>query len=170
MQYLNVAFEVVSPVGEEIFDESLSVEQQIEAIALHKAKVVFEKRPDNIVIGSDTIVYYEGQVLGKPKTEERAIEMLKSLSGKTHEVITSVAIVSSNQEIVFTSKTDVEFYDLSEEEINAYVKTKEPLDKAGAYTIQAGGSVFVKEIKGDFYTVMGLPIAKIYQTLKVHDW
>ena len=74
MQYLNVPFEVVSPVGEEIFDESLSVEQQIEAIALHKAKVVFEKRPDNIVIGSDTIVYYEGQVLGKPKQKKEPLK------------------------------------------------------------------------------------------------
>ena len=170
MQYLNVHFETVSPNIEEHMDMNLPIQERIESIAKQKARSVFEKRPDNLVIGCDTVVVFESEVLGKPITEENAIEMLKRLSGKTHVVYTSVAMISSKQKVSFTSKTEVTFYDLDDKEIEDYVKTKEPLDKAGAYTIQGGGAIFVKEITGDFYTVMGLPIAKMYQTIKQYEW
>ena len=170
MTYFNLPFEVVSPNGAEIFDDHLSITQQIESIAFQKAKVVFEQRPNNIIIGADTVVVIDGDILGKPKTPEVAIEMLKRLSGRTHEVLTSVALISSEKEIVFTSVTEVEFYDLDEQDIIKYVESGEPLDKAGAYTIQAGGALFVKGIRGDYYTVMGFPIGEIGQFLKNNQW
>lgn len=169
MQLLNVPFETVSPIGEEFMDLNLPIQKRIEAVALHKAKTGLEKRPDNLIVGSDTVVVIDGEVLGKPTTEENAVEMLKKLSGRTHQVLTSVAMISSSFEKVFTATTDVTFYELDEKEILDYVKTKEPLDKAGAYSIQSGAAIFVKKIDGDFYTVMGLPIGEIHQILKTID-
>lgn len=167
---LGVAFNVVSPNSDETLDSSLTVEEQIERISEEKALSVFDNYQDCVVLGSDTVVVFNGEVLGKPKNEKEAKETLMKLSGSKHDVITGVCLVSSECKRVFSVKTEVEFFELTEAEIDAYVATKEPLDKAGSYSIQGFGSVFVKGIMGDFYSVMGLPISQVNQELIHNQW
>ena len=130
-----------------------------------KAAAVSAQHPKDLVLGSDTMVLLGDQILGKPGTPERAAEMLRLLSGKTHRVITGVALARGGVLRSFQSETAVTFYPLSEEEIAAYVATGEPLDKAGGYGIQGYGALLVKEIAGDFYSVMGLPVAQTARML-----
>lgn len=135
-------------------------------LAKRKALSIYEYNKDSIVIGSDTIVYFNNKVYNKPKSEEECYFMLKSLSGKTHEVITGVYIASSKECISFYDKAYVTFKELTDEEIYSYIKTKEPFDKAGGYAIQGIGSFLIKEYKGDFYTIMGLPKDLVNSHLK----
>lgn len=120
----------------------------------------------DIVLGSDTIVVLDGQIMGKPKDAEDAARMLRGLSGRTHHVYTGVALLSAKRQDVFYSVTEVEFYPLTEEEIQNYIATGEPMDKAGAYGIQGRGAVLVKGIRGDYFTVVGLPVAETARHLK----
>ena len=136
-----------------------------------KAEAVAKELPageEAIIIGSDTIVYYDGEVLGKPKSEEDAFRMLSELSGNTHSVFTGVTIIdpSAGKKETFFEETKVTFYDVTEEEIRAYIKTGDPLDKAGSYGIQGKGAFLVQRIEGDYYTVVGLPVAHLLQSLK----
>ncbi|AMC92784.1 septum formation protein Maf [Erysipelothrix larvae] len=170
MTYLGLSFSVVPSNVEEILDGNLSIESQIESIAVQKARPILESNQDRVVIGADTVVVLDGEILGKPKTAEKAVEMLRKLSGRTHEVITGVALLSSENEVIFHNKTFVTFYELSDEEITRYVNTKDPLDKAGAYSIQGQGGLFVSKIDGDFYSVVGLPISRIYHELTHNNW
>jgi len=149
-------------------DENINLkgEKLVCELAKRKALRIFEYNKDSIVIGSDTIVYYDGKVYNKPKSEEECYFMLKSLSGKTHEVITGVYIASSKECISFYDKAYVTFKKLSDEEIFDYIKTKEPFDKAGGYAIQGIGSKLISEYKGDFYTIMGLPKDLVNSHLK----
>lgn len=127
-----------------------------------------EKYEPFIIIGADTMVFYKGQALGKPKNEEDAYRMLSMLSGGSHEVITGVSIIISNNEverISFAVSTQVRFVDLTDKQIRDYIATGEPMDKAGAYAIQGKFGIYVKEIVGDYYNVVGFPIAKIYEVL-----
>ena len=138
-----------------------------------KAAEVFSRHPgENVtVIGSDTIVLMDGVIYGKPKDEDDAYRMLRALSGRTHEVRTGVTILWRGQRegsIRFTSVTKVIFYELTDEEIRKYIAGGEPMDKAGAYGIQGQGALLVKEIQGDYYTVMGFPIGEIYRRMKEH--
>ncbi|WP_379965815.1 Maf family protein [Ectobacillus sp. sgz5001026] len=135
-------------------------------LALQKASEVYRHFEDAIVIGADTIVTYESQLLGKPKNKQDAEKMLRFLSGHTHEVVTGVAIISKDKKISFYEKTEVTFYSLTDAEIESYLDTDEPYDKAGSYGIQGKGALFVKEIKGDYYSVVGLPIARVARELK----
>lgn len=167
---LGLPFAVVGPNFEEVLDETLPIDKQIEKLAYQKASSVFAEHPDNIIIGSDTMVVCDGVVLGKPKDDEDAKDMLRKLSGNTHAVITGVAIISDSHESVFSVGTLVTFNALTEEEINDYVATKEPHDKAGAYGIQGKGALFIRGIEGDYYSVMGLPVSAIYTELKNHKW
>ena len=126
---------------------------------------------DILVIGADTVVAYEGKILGKPVDEADAKGTLSMLSGHTHSVFTGVTLVFIDKsgrtgEHDFYEKTDVEFYPMTEEEIDRYVLSGEPMDKAGSYGIQGAFGAFVKEIKGDYNNVVGLPVAKLYQELK----
>ncbi len=150
-------------------DETLDADKELplalEDLAYRKAEAVFRTHPDALVIGSDTVVTLEGTVLGKPKDEEDAKRMLRSLSGRTHQVITAVCLLSDEKKECFHSITDVQFYDLSEEEIDRYVASSEPMDKAGAYGIQGKGCRLVKAIRGDYYTVVGFPIAEVLRRL-----
>lgn len=137
------------------------------------AKKANEETPtgSSLVIGADTIVVYEGKILGKPKDREDAVRMLAMLQGKTHSVYTGVSLLFSqegilNKTINFAEETKVTMYPLTQEEISWYVDTKEPMDKAGAYGIQGFGARFIEKIQGDYNTVVGLPVAKIYQELK----
>lgn len=151
----------------EIYPQGLSNEEVVTYLSQLKANA-FESdiNKDEIIITADTIVCLNDQLLGKPKDKEEAIDMIKCLSGKTHEVLTGVTILSSNKKHSFFDKTFVTFYELSEEEIKFYVNQYNPYDKAGAYGIQEWiGYIGIKEMKGDYYNVMGLPLHKLYREL-----
>ncbi len=136
------------------------------ALALLKARSVFDSHPGDTVIGSDTVVEAGGAILGKPCDDDDAARMLRMLSGKTHTVHTGAAILRNGHSEVFSVSTEVEFYPLSEDEIAEYVASGEPRDKAGAYGIQGKGAALVKRINGDFFTVMGFPIAEVVRRLR----
>lgn len=159
-------FEVIASNSDETIDEELPYEEVVMDLAFQKAVDVFQNHKDSVVLGFDTLVLINDELLGKPKGFEEAKEMLEKLSGKTHFVITGCAIISKEVSTSFYEKTRVNFADMTEEEINDYIMTLEPMDKAGAYAIQGKGSKFIKSVTGDFFTVMGLPIAKLYTELK----
>lgn len=141
-----------------------TVEQIAMALAFEKANQVGGKyKQGEIIIGADTIVAYEGKVLGKPKGEEDAKNMLKSLSGREHEVITGISIIKSNSnlKIIDYEKTIVKFRKLTDRKIENYIKTKEYIDKAGAYGIQGVGGILVERINGCYFNVVGLPLYKL---------
>ncbi len=135
-------------------------------LAFKKAFTVWKDYKFAVVIGADTLVVLGKNILGKPKDKESAISMLGSLSGKWHKVITGVCVISPKGKVSFHDIAWVKFRRISKEEIEEYVETGEPMDKAGAYAIQGIGAKFVEKIKGDFYTVMGLPASKTYRILK----
>lgn len=142
--------------------------EQVPAIlAEQKALAVAKIRPDDTVIGSDTVVVLNNEIFGKPKDKAHAQAMLKALSGKKHFVYTGVAVAEKGAVRSFVQKTEVEFYELSEETIEKYIATGEPMDKAGAYGIQGKGSVLVKGITGDYFNVMGLPVAETARFLGI---
>ncbi|MCR5666871.1 MAG: Maf family protein [Eubacterium sp.] len=165
---IGVEFEVIKAAGEEKTSAALP-EEIVKELAMHKAAEVCEKVADDeaLIIAADTIVSMEGKVLGKPANQEKAREMMSMLSGKVHQVYTGVACFYHEKQMVFAEKTDVALYEMTKEEIEAYIKTKLPYDKAGGYGIQEMfGMKYVKEISGDYYNVVGLPIARLYQQLK----
>lgn len=140
-------------------------------LAWHKALAVADQAmPGELVIGSDTVVILDGHVLGKPANAQDAKAMLRRLSGNTHEVTTGVSVQRDGAEVLgFSQTARVTFWDMTDGEIDAYVASGEPMDKAGAYGVQGKGRLFVREIEGDFYTVMGLPISRLYHELKDFD-
>lgn len=140
--------------------EDLPIAQAVARLSHRKAAAIGAEA-DQIVIGADTIVVLDGNVLGKPRDAEDAIRMLRSLSGRTHQVMTGVCVMSREQVLTHTEITQVTFRPLTEQEIVAYVATKEPMDKAGAYGIQGGAARFVEGIQGDYYNVMGLPVCRL---------
>jgi len=145
-------------------------EEIVKELSNIKAMDVFERgNQEAVVIGADTIVVYDQKVLGKPKTEEEAYEMIKMLQGNVHQVYTGMNIIWSENGNTHVhsdvAMTEVELYDMSEEEIRAYIATEEPYDKAGGYGIQGFFARYVKQIKGDYNNVVGLPIGKLYQIL-----
>jgi len=162
---LNLEFEVLPANVEE---KAVSSNPIITARHLSrlKAKAVWLKNKDALVIGADTVVYLRGKVLGKPKSEEEAYNMLRNLSGNWHTVVSSVSFFSYAKKLTIHDVAKVKFRKLTEKEIWDYIKSGEPMDKAGAYGIQEFGATIVEKIRGNFYTVMGLPIVKVYQVLK----
>lgn len=159
-------FEIVTSNADEISDGSSAAEvARINALA--KAREVLLRGTDEcVVVGADTVVACDGSILGKPRDESDAFAMIKSLSGKKHSVITGYAVVSKDGEESGYCSTEVEFRTLSDGEIRDYVATGEPMDKAGAYGIQERASIFVSSLEGDFFNVVGLPVAKLYKPLK----
>lgn len=143
------------------------IKEKIMDIAQQKTMAAAKDYPDENVVGADTVVVIDGKILGKPKDETEAFEMLKSLSGKSHEVITAYSFVNLKKNIFLndTEVTKVFFKNLSDEEINWYINTKEPMDKAGAYGIQGKGAYFVEKIEGDFFSVMGFPLGRFLRRL-----
>ena len=135
------------------------------ACAAQKAQEVAAGRKEAVVIGSDTIVVLDGEILLKPKNKEQAKGYLQKLSGRTHQVITAVTVVQGDSELSFHEAVKVSFYDLPEAWVDAYVDTEDPYDKAGAYGIQTVSGLFVKEIQGDYNAVVGLPVAALTQKL-----
>lgn len=176
MERLNRPFVSEVSHADESIPHGMPAEDVPEYLARIKAKYIFEAHKGQKVtsIGCDTIVLLDGKILGKPHSREEAFNMLSSLSGKTHEVRTGVCVMSSDpgkydfKSFSFTSSSKVEFYPLSPEEIWDYINTGEPFDKAGAYGIQGQGALLVKKIDGDFYTVVGLPVAKLERMLKAN--
>ncbi len=165
MELAGYDFEVICADIVEVVPEEAMPQEVVMSLALQKAQAVAAEHKEAVVIGSDTVVALDGKILGKPHSEQEACEMLRSLSGRTHKVFTGVAIVCGGKVKNFFDETDVEFYSLGDDEIKKYVATGEPTDKAGAYGIQGRGSVLVKRINGDFFSVMGLPIAKLYREM-----
>lgn len=166
---LGVPFTVtVLPDIDESFPETLKAEEIPVYIARKKAMAYLSRMEEStLLITADTIVWLDGKVYGKPHDEEDAKQMLRALSGKTHQVITGVCLRTQNKEKTFYSLTDVSFSNLTDGEIEYYVYKYKPIDKAGAYGIQEWiGFAAVKEIKGSYFNVMGLPIHKLYQELK----
>jgi septum formation protein len=165
LQTAGIEFEVRVAEVEEKITPGQSPEETVKDLARQKALAVAKANPQTTVIGADTIVVLEGEILGKPRDWADAIKMLKSLSGKTHSVFTGVCLVKDGEENRFFEETKVEFYNLSNEEIEAYVDTGEPMDKAGAYGIQGKGCLLVKRIEGDYFNVVGLPVGKLVREL-----
>ncbi len=166
LPYFDATFSVHPAEADETLPEDISPDKCAEILSRRKAKAVAAKYPDAVVIGADTTVIFDGKIYGKPDSPEDAARMLAAFSGNTHHVITDVTIIAGKNTRSFSSDTAVTFYPLSPEEIQSYIQTGEPLDKAGAYGIQENGAFFVQKIDGDYYNVVGLPIAPLLRTLQ----
>ena len=149
-------------------DETMDPEKppfdEVARVSRSKALAV-SRGEENIVIAADTIVVCQGKVLGKPHSEAEAASMLRLLSGRDHQVMTGCTILFGNRAETFTEVTSLHFRPLSEKEIQKYVQSGEPMDKAGAYGIQGGAALFCEKLEGDYYNVMGLPVCRLYETL-----
>lgn len=168
MDVLGLEFEIKISDCKEHIDTNNSVENIVMSLSAQKAYAVAETLNNNcLVIGADTVVSYGNEILGKPQDVEDAIRMLKLLSGKTHSVYTGFTIINTSDNTTVTDyeKTNVKFKELTEKEIIDYVNTKDPLDKAGAYSIQGIASSFVEKLDGDYNNVVGLPIYKLSKYL-----
>ena len=166
---LGVAYEVKTiPDVDESYPDGLSGEEIAKHIARGKAEAYRSLiQADELVITADTIVWLDGTVMGKPKDEEEAKDMLMRLSGKTHQVITGVCLTTSSMQKTFATVTDVTFATLTEDEIDYYVTRYQPMDKAGSYGVQEWiGFVGVENLSGSYFNVMGLPIQRLYTELK----
>lgn len=166
LEQVNVHFNIeVSDIVEEV-PIGANPEDVVTSLAVQKAQAIAEKFPDDLILGADTIVTYEGKILGKPKGIEDAKEMLTMLSGKEHIVMTGVAIIQGSNVTKFYEATNVSFWELTDQEINDYIASGEPFDKAGAYGIQGLGATLVKRIEGDYFSVVGLPLARVIRELR----
>lgn len=170
LEKAGVHFQVM-PSQEEEHIEKKEPAQIVENLSWQKAASVASKTgQDVIVTGSDTLVAYEGRVLGKPRDAEEAVETLKLLQGNTHQVYTGVTVIVRDKEEeitkTFSRRTDVTFYPVDEKEIRDYVATGDPMDKAGSYDIRGDFSVYIKEIYGDYNNVVGLPVSMLFWEMK----
>ena len=151
--------------GEEIINTTVP-EEAVKELSRQKAREVAARTDGDVVIGADTVVAIGNKILGKPKDKNDAFLMLKSLSGKEHSVFTGVTIIKNDKTETFSVQTKVKYFELSDDEINKYISTNEPFDKAGAYGIQGKGSLLVEKIDGDFFNVVGLPISILARKLE----
>ncbi|MEE1313367.1 MAG: Maf family protein [Lachnospiraceae bacterium] len=167
LEQVGLTFRVLPSDVEEVITKQVPSDIVME-LSRQKAKDVYEKLDETnvIVLGADTVVAFDGKILGKPKNQEEAAQMLHMLSGKKHFVYTGVTLVTNKKELTFFEETAVEFYPMSEKEIHDYIISGEPMDKAGAYGIQGKAAAFIKRILGDYYNVVGLPIAKVIRNLQ----
>lgn len=164
MKTLKIPYWVRGAEVDESVDASLPPEEQVALISRRKAAAA-ERDAEDVLISADTIVVCQGQVLGKPKSKEHAKQMLTLLSGRSHEVMTGVTVLRGQVSETFTEITQIQFRTLSEKEIDDYIATGEPMDKAGSYAIQGGAGGFVEKITGDYTNVVGLPMQRLRQTL-----
>lgn len=159
-------FKVVSPDVDETVDDDLPPAQVVEELSLRKARAVAEgSHEDDLIIAADTVVSFEGAVLGKPSNEREAFAMLSGLSGNRHYVYTGVTVIQGERAVTQHEVTAVAFRDIEPDEIADYIATGEPMDKAGAYGIQGVGSLLVSGIDGDYFNVMGLPVYRLGRIL-----
>ena len=168
LEWAEIPFEIVVQNTDERFPPGLLPEEVAVYIARNKAMAVQEKRGDGeVILAADTIVVLGDNIIGKPVHREEAVSILIALSGEIHKVVTGVVIRKGNEELAFADVTEVEFHDLSLEQIEFYVDKYKPFDKAGAYAIQEWiGVVGIKSVKGDFYNVMGLPVSRVVRELE----
>lgn len=168
LESVGFKFNLKKPIfDEDTIDASkMKVDEYVLHLAESKSKSVFSNFTNDIVIAADTIVVLGHDIIGKPKDEADAMNILRRLSGKTHQVYTGVYITSNDQEVGFVEVANVTFKAMSDEDILAYIATREPMDKAGAYGIQGFGSQYVESYDGDFHTIMGLPLKKVISVLK----
>ena len=168
LNQIGLEFTVIPSDVDEDFTLDLPPEAFTEHWAREKAKSVAKIHPDSLIVGADTIVVLDGNILGKPKDKKDSFNMLQSLSGKTHEVITGVSFISLEQELdhTFNERTFVSFNTLSDRDIKSYIDIYNPLDKAGSYGIQDWFSVHIHRVEGCYYNVMGLPLSSFYSYFK----
>jgi len=150
---------------DETMDDTLSPYDAVAQISRKKAQAA-QQSEDELIIAADTIVVCKEQILGKPRDEADARRMLRLLSGTEHQVMTGMTVLKGDRCVVCTEVADVHFRSLSDTQINAYIQTGEPMDKAGSYGIQGGAALFVEKIVGDYYNIMGLPVCRLGQILE----
>ncbi len=167
LKLLGVDFTIHTADIDETMDPDLPPEREVARVGAEKAKAVAAScGADDIIIAADTIVVVDGQILGKPKSEADAVRMLNLLSGRRHEVMTGLTVLHGGSIQSRVVRTGIEFRTLSDREIDAYVATGEPMDKAGAYGIQGRASIFVRHLDGDYFCVMGLPLCPLAEMLR----
>ena len=168
LEQIGLKFEIDPSNYEEDMTLKMEPAKLAEFLSLGKAKDVAERHKDAVIISADTIVAVDEEVFGKPKTPERSKYMLEKLSGRAHSVITGFTIIDTetNKQISKSVETKVYFKNLSEQEIDLYIATGEPLDKGGGYAIQRLAALFVEKIEGDYFNIVGLPIIPLAQELK----
>jgi len=167
MKLITEDFDTVATDVDETLPENIRPLRASEYLAEIKAKSAVESFPNDIVIGCDTTVIIDNKILGKPKNNDQCREYLETLSGKVHKVITACSIVCECYKRTFAEVTEVTFRRLSEDDIEQYISTGEPFDKAGGYGIQGKGSLLVDKINGDYFNVVGLPVSRLNQELKI---
>jgi septum formation protein len=167
LEWAEVPFDVVIKETDELYPADLPAADVPVYIARNKALAVKEELShDRIILAADTVVVLNDRIIGKPKNRENAIEILWSLSGRQHQVITGVVIISKDKETAFADITDVWFHELTMDQVVFYIDKYKPFDKAGAYAIQEWiGVIGIKAVKGDFYNVMGLPVSRVVKAL-----
>lgn len=162
---LDLPFTIYSADIDETIPFGTSPQEAVETLAYKKAQAVFKDNNQAIVIGCDTIVVHNDTILGKPLDRKEAFSMLSQLSDHTHAVYTGVCIMSEHTTVVFHEVTNVTFWKLTQQDINAYIDSGEPFDKAGSYGIQGKAALFVKGIQGDYFNVVGLPVSRLAREL-----
>ena len=168
LRQLHPEFQIVPSDAEEMFDEQLSPLELCQLNAHRKARVVAKKIPDALVLGADTLVFLDGEIMGKPRDPAAARRMFAQLQGRTHQVVTGVSLIHlrGHRERLFAVSTAVTFRPLDEKQIGDYLSKMNPMDKAGAYAIQEHGDLIVSEISGSFSNVVGLPVERVGEELK----
>ncbi len=166
LRYITEDFTVKVSDADETLPDGISPRDAVIYLARLKGEAVFSSENESTVISADTIVELDGKILGKPHSEQEAYEMLSALSGRSHLVYTGVYVRSKDKQISFAEVTEVTFCSLTDEEIRKYIESKEPFDKAGGYGIQGRGCTLVSSINGDFYNVMGFPVARLNRILR----
>ena len=165
MGLFHIPFSVRVSDADETMPPELSPAEAVALVSRRKAEAV-PRQADDLVIAADTIVVLGEEILGKPKDPADARRMLRLLSGRDHQVMTGMTLLRGQQTLVCTEITDIHFRPLSDREIDAYVRTGEPMDKAGSYGIQGGAALFAERLAGDYYNVMGLPVCRLGQLLR----
>ncbi|TFB18534.1 septum formation inhibitor Maf [Filobacillus milosensis] len=166
LNQVNIPFSIRKHNFDETLIKTTNPEEKVKELALHKGRAVTIKANDEIILSADTVVSYRDEIFEKPKNKEEAFEMISKLSGDIHEVYSGVMIRSKTQEVLLVEQTKVEFWSLSDAEIETYISTEDPYDKAGSYGIQSIGAMFVKQIIGDYYNVVGLPVSRVVRELR----
>ncbi len=163
----NIEYQIIPSTIEEVFNYEISVEAAVMDLAYQKAASIKSLvTEDDLIIGADTIVVIDNEVLGKPKNYEDAIRMLKMLENKSHQVLTGVCLIKGNKEITFYEKTDVYFKPMTLEDIERYIAEENVYDKAGSYAIQGEAMRYIDHIEGDYYNVIGLPVERLLREIQ----
>ncbi|WP_353570068.1 Maf family protein [Candidatus Albibeggiatoa sp. nov. BB20] len=169
LEQIQVDYQTLTVDTDESVHTGEAAEAYVQRVALQKAQAGYVLQPQGCVLGADTSVIYQQHILGKPVDKADAQRMLQTLSGRTHQVMTAVAIVSANQQLSQLNISQVTFRVLANAEIQAYIETQEPMDKAGSYAVQGLASIFIERIEGSYSGVMGLPLFETAQLLQQVD-